>query len=1409
MTIVRSGGGGGGGGRFPRLDGGGEASPDATEEEDEEESRATPSRGSEADGGSGGEEENGGGGGGGEGLEEAEEEEEEDSGMGSDELEVTELGEPGADMCQVGDQSVALPLELYDLAGLGDVLSLDAWNTLLTEEERLRLATFLPDMDQETFARTLVELLAGQNFHFGSPLAALFDSLKGGLCDPRIVLYRNGTRFAERRKHYYFLQSYHNSMVRGLSEIKDCWNGRERYSLGERLRMLNAMKAQQLQKKKPLGLAQQAGSETDSESRESGEQFLARRKPEKMGLKKAGKLVKDRSKGLLRLGVPKGLDEEYIGGSGRDAAVALSELSRQDNAYGYDPGVMHRGKLHRSIDGLYSEEQGYGRDLPRIRSSRPLTKPGKKEFPTGYDGNLYGSNYSDSHTASPYYYGRPNASQGVTLAAAFDPPYFDSGRNARYSERDWVQGRKGVQNKALVGDEMQWPAGTQTGNIDDWQKGQSAGDYRSRKAQADHGPKVKSYKSIEQQVNDTHLGSDPRTKIPHVNMKGKSSSQFDRIDHKRSRSEAVYAQSEETESDSSEQFEDGVDANFLERKREHRHSGFHRPTHGAKKSKKLAKASKMNYPTATADLELSRSKGVKGKVSETDYLRDVHVAMPEQISEIIKPPAATGERKRKGMENLEVYAYVSSELDKLKDNTNESFRSPESERLAGRSDHAVQDSNGDLGGNEKVKASLSSCSAASKKLKGRVEVISLDEPAEPVPSGPKVVENSGGSKKKSKKKPEIITDADTVAEPAAAIPEGNVVVVEPEKPLEKLPEKTEKPPEKPKKKYVPITPTIHTGFSFSVVHLLTAVKKAMVASKEDTPKEGAPKEDAPAEAKQPDGTPVEAEQPDGTPAAAEQPDGTPAAAGQPDGTPAAAAAAAAAAAQPDGTPAAAEQPDGTPAAAKQPDGEEGKKWFNNEEHGKTPQEPSATEQAQQVPEAVDASAAEQTVPSNLPALTVQEIVDRIRLNPGDPRILETQEPLQDLVRGVLKVLSSRTAPLGAKGWRALVAYEKSNKSWFWVGSVPPVLSERDPDEETSAEAWGIPHKMLVKLVDAFSNWLKSGQETLKQIGSLPPPPPPNPANLDLRERFKELRAQKSLNTISPSSDEAKAYFQREEFLRYSIPDRAFCYTAADGEKSIVAPLRRGGGKPTSKARGHPMLLPDRPPHVTILCLVRDAAARLPARTGTRADVCTLLKDSQYLNFEEANKEAAINQVVSGALDRLHYERDPCVLYDNDKKLWTYLHRGREEEDFEDDGTSSTKKWKRPRKDPSDPADPGAANDDIEDDGAGTPTANSAKKQKTENADPTVSGEANDGGDHTTQNPSSGLEGDPGLNVPSSTNIVETGGVIYIDATPDDGASLDPTPGNRVYEDPAGRQPFPEQNKESVAHPENTMSATVL
>ena len=49
----------------------------------------------------------------------------------------------------------------------------------------------------------------------------------------------------------------------------------------------------------------------------------------------------------------------------------------------------------------------------------------------------------------------------------------------------------------------------------------------------------------------------------------------------------------------------------------------------------------------------------------------------------------------------------------------------------------------------------------------------------------------------------------------------------------------------------------------------------------------------------------------------------------------------------------------------------------------------------------------------------------------------------------------------------------------------------------------------------------------------------------------------------------------------------------------------------NKAREHSLLTSARPPYVTILTLVRDAASRLPNGEGTRAEVS---QDSQTLIF---------------------------------------------------------------------------------------------------------------------------------------------------------------------------------------------------
>lgn len=314
--------------------------------------------------------------------------------------------------------------------------------------------------------------------------------------------------------------------------------------------------------------------------------------------------------------------------------------------------------------------------------------------------------------------------------------------------------------------------------------------------------------------------------------------------------------------------------------------------------------------------------------------------------------------------------------------------------------------------------------------------------------------------------------------------------------------------------------------------------------------------------------------------------------------------------------------------------------------------------------------ASECVQKKLPSLTIEEIVQRLRSSPGDARIFELKASLKDLVRGALKIFSSTIAPSGVPSWQPLITYHKSSKHWSWIGPIPSLLF-RGECVCVSSKVWGLRSQTLNKLVECFSEWLRASRDMLQKIWNLPPPPLEFMVHWSSAERFSATRNLKiSIATISPSSEQVRAYFRMEEALRYLVPQQSFSYTTVDGKKSSVAPMRRCSGKPSRKARDHFILKPNRPPCFTMLCLVRDAAARLPDGMGTRSDICTLVRDSQFI-IEDIDDDQ-VEHVVSGALDRLHYELDPCIRFDRDSRLWFYMHGDREQEDYEYDGTSSIK-----------------------------------------------------------------------------------------------------------------------------------------
>ena len=157
-------------------------------------------------------------------------------------------------------------------------------------------------------------------------------------------------------------------------------------------------------------------------------------------------------------------------------------------------------------------------------------------------------------------------------------------------------------------------------------------------------------------------------------------------------------------------------------------------------------------------------------------------------------------------------------------------------------------------------------------------------------------------------------------------------------------------------------------------------------------------------------------------------------------------------------------------------------------------------------------------------------------------------------------------------------------------------------------------------------------------------------------RFKDLNIHKNQLTIKmPSLDWIENY-RRQETERYKNPTLPWSFQLEDGSFTIVAPVNKKVTSSNTKPRDHQCLKPDRPGYLTLLSLTRDAAARLPDGVGTRADICQLVRDSQFI--VESASDTQISNLVSGALDRLHYEKDPCVKYDTDRKLWMYLHKGR-------------------------------------------------------------------------------------------------------------------------------------------------------
>ena len=198
--------------------------------------------------------------------------------------------------------------------------------------------------------------------------------------------------------------------------------------------------------------------------------------------------------------------------------------------------------------------------------------------------------------------------------------------------------------------------------------------------------------------------------------------------------------------------------------------------------------------------------------------------------------------------------------------------------------------------------------------------------------------------------------------------------------------------------------------------------------------------------------------------------------------------------------------------------------------------------------------------------------------------------------------------------------------------------------------------------ESLTRFVSETDESVESEGCSKEPNPEVLKSVSFESLDGDSRTKKGQKRVSPTyvpstAEEIKA-FQSQERDRYNSPTSPFLFTIRNGDKRWVASVAKRSGDLIGRPRDHFLLTSERPNSVTILSLVRDAAAKLPKGYGTRSDICELLKESQFINQEI--EEERMSSVVSGALDRLHYEKDPCVKYDSNKKLWIYLHAGRQE-----------------------------------------------------------------------------------------------------------------------------------------------------
>ncbi|URE26647.1 hypothetical protein MUK42_07344 [Musa troglodytarum] len=121
---------------------------------------------------------------------------------------------------------VSVPIEIFSLDNLTDVLSYEVWATCLSESERKLLTQFLPSV--KGAEQVVHSLLKGENHHFGNPsLEWQVDFLSTSLCagnlHPDILLQMEEQCQLSKRAYYCEINKYHKGMLEVLKKWKERW----------------------------------------------------------------------------------------------------------------------------------------------------------------------------------------------------------------------------------------------------------------------------------------------------------------------------------------------------------------------------------------------------------------------------------------------------------------------------------------------------------------------------------------------------------------------------------------------------------------------------------------------------------------------------------------------------------------------------------------------------------------------------------------------------------------------------------------------------------------------------------------------------------------------------------------------------------------------------------------------------------------------------------------------------------------------------------------------------------------------------------------------------------------------------------------------------------------------------------